>query len=681
MQGLTGDETVLDMTCGSGVFLVGALRRLVALKAGDGPPARAMIRQALQQIHGVDLSPEAVRIAAFSLHLAAWDLDPNPILADDMRCDPFAGANLLVGDAHGVENTPQGKAVLTAKAGLKQFDLIVGNPPWSHQGRSGNRERRARMAGKGRQPRGVSLDFVERAKDFAHAKTRFGMIVSATHFFSRSDSSRTATQKLVESLQPVTLINLANQVDWLFPRAHMPAMALLARHREQDSAHMHIVQAPWSPTGDKSHSLEMTGTDVQTLPLASWRRNPGLMKASFLGKLHDHLLLEHLAETQETLKQRLRALGTKTHLGLTLGNLDSQDAGPLLNLPYLDPKIELRSFAVPDDLPKFEHLKVERPRDRNVYRAPLIIMDKYLKDGAEGPRLRVGLAERDTVFTGRHFGVSFPMRHAEKAPLLAGVLRSSLAAWYFLMTGSSFGLWMGRLLMADVNAMPMPDLASAVGSKAGCDIRRLVRRLQSRTPLPEDWRKLDEAVMDLYGLDGGDRAVVRDGLLRAGWQWQTGRRQSVAPARPEHLQEYAQAFASKIDPWLQAGQKHQLRAEIHASPSRHADPLRLVRFVLEQRAPQPGVKPAPWFAMDQKPPSPAMMVPSNGLTHDALMAAAQRLGVADADENLSRFGELRMTGQDEVVIVKPAARRHWLAVNAFADARAVLEGGFKADVA
>lgn len=75
MDGLTGAETVLDLTCGSGVFLVEALRRLVRLRANGGAPSRELIRSTLHgQIQGIDVSEAAVRVAAFSLYLAALEL-------------------------------------------------------------------------------------------------------------------------------------------------------------------------------------------------------------------------------------------------------------------------------------------------------------------------------------------------------------------------------------------------------------------------------------------------------------------------------------------------------------------------------------------------------------------------------------------------------------------------------
>ena len=660
MEGLDGDESVLDLTCGSGVFLVEAMRRLVALKANGETPTRTMIREVLhKQIHGVDVSGDAIRIAAFSLYLASLELDPNPSLAGGLKFEPLIGRSLLIGDAHDIDSTQAGKVALTSKAGLKQFDVILGNPPWSHPRKGRAKGRQTARQGKAPPPRGASLAFVERAKEFAHEKTRLGVLVSATHFFSRSGTGRTAVQSLAESIAPLTLINLSNHSSWLFPRAKMPAMALIGRNGDQHPERMRTAQVPWSQAGATSHSLNMTGSDVNTLPLSSWRRNPDLMKASFFGKLHDHLLLERLFETQKPLEQRLAAIGSALRMGVTPKGA-VKDSRFLKGLPYLEHG--LQAFAMPGTLPEFNLEKVERVRDREIFRAPLVIAHRHLVNAPEGPRLMAAIAEKDTVFKNDHYGASFPSRHADAAPLLAGILSSSLASWYFLMAGAMFGLWqkVSYVYLGDVNALPAPELESATATKAGMEIICLVERLQNQgmAPQPYDWQTLDDSVLDLYGLDDGDRAVVRDGLFRAGWQWQEGRQASASPAELDHLRSYARFFASKIDPWLHAANERRLRAEIHDSTP--SDPLRLVRFALERRP----------------PPSITHVVRSSQPSYDTLTQISKRMNVP-VDEDLSRFGELRLTDRNEVVIVKPAARRHWLAVNAFADARAVLEDSFK----
>ena len=213
MDGLTGEETVLDLTCGSGVFLVEALRRLVALRFVAGESSRETIRSILhRQIYGVDISEPAVRVAAFSLYLAALELDPDPHPPEALKFEPLIGRTLVIGDAWCVEKTPDGKAVLTSQGSPKVFDLIVGNPPWSYPGQLIRSIRNPKQGSFNvRSPRGTSIEFVHQAMRFASDETRFGLVLRAIQFFSRSETGVAAVRHLIERLSPVTLVNLSYQ--------------------------------------------------------------------------------------------------------------------------------------------------------------------------------------------------------------------------------------------------------------------------------------------------------------------------------------------------------------------------------------------------------------------------------------------------------------------------------------
>ena len=204
MEGLTGEETVLDLTCGSGVFLVEALRRLVNLRSNGDKPSRELIRCTLhQQIYGVDISEAAVHVAAFSLYLAALELDPDPHSPQTLKFEPLIGKTLIVGNAWDVESTAAGKAALTQRGTPRKFDIIVGNPPWSYRGKKTTAARRTRGGRKGgHPPRGESIDFVFRATDFASENTRFGLILSAVQFFSLSKTARLPRVKLSRNYPP-----------------------------------------------------------------------------------------------------------------------------------------------------------------------------------------------------------------------------------------------------------------------------------------------------------------------------------------------------------------------------------------------------------------------------------------------------------------------------------------------
>ena len=657
-DGLTGDETVIDLTCGSGVFLVEAMRRLVGLKAKGGTPTREMVRRTLyEQVYGVDISESAVQVAAFSMYLAALELDPDPKESRSVRFDPLVGRTLLAGDAHAIEHTAEGRHALTTDAGLKKFDVVVGNPLWTYRGRAGTAARRSQRTSLRRSPRGESLDFIDRGSDFAHAKTRFGVLVSASPFFARSGTGMQAVKGIVESFGSVTLVNLSDLSGWLFANANMPAMALIAGRPEQRPGSMELIHVPRSPEGTRSRTIGAVVGDVTPLPVESWRRNRDLLKTGFMGGQHDLLLMDGLRERHESLKKRLSVLGTAMSSGAKRGNRSAK-TGHLQGLPFLAAG-KLGRFALPGDLPDFRWKRAEHPRERDIYRSPIVLVRESIggrEGGLQDGRAVVAVADRDLVYKDAYFGASLHGGAPAVAHLLAGVLGSALASWYFLMAGSSFGIWRRTIRLGDVTALPTPDPEAAMRTDAGARVMRLVRRFHDRPPEDADWRALDEAVFDLYELDQEERIVAADGRVRATWQWKAGWRGADEGAEPRHLEEYARAFLLSMDAWLHAANERRFRAEILDAGS--ASPLRVVRFVLE----------------DHPPPSRVVMRPEVGLG-DLLRDIDARFGVSIARE-LAGARELRIHSRREVVIVKPAARRYWLGVAGLDDARAVLVKSF-----
>ena len=458
-----------------------------------------------------------------------------------------------------------------------------------------------------------------------------------------------AVRDTVEALAPVTLINLSDLSKWLFRKAGMPAVAILARHRAARADWLTLVQARWSPAGEQSRTIEIAPSDLATLPMASWKRHAGLFKASFLGRKPDLLLLDELWEKHEPLERRLSELGVTFTTGLIRGNR-SLDAAFLRRLPLLDGKLKPPFSLFVDQLPKFESTGAERPRQREAYRAPLVLVRQFMHGD---PRPVVRVAEQDVVFTDAWYGASCAGMGSDTAYLVAGILGSALASWHFLMTGSSFGLWVSRLKLKDLVGLPAPALGKNVESKAGRRVAELARTF-GRGPLDADgWNELDDAVFKLYGLGKADRMIVRDGLSRAGWQWETGRERSVAPAGVDELRDYSRAFLGMMDAWLSVSNRRRMRAEIYdVAPDA---PHRVVRFVLENR----------------RGPSVVEIMKPDGPLRAVLARIGERTEVRIAEE-LVGLRELHVHGRDEVSIIKPAARRNWLGVCGLEDADAVV---------
>jgi len=305
-------------------------------------------------------------------------------------------------------------------------------------------------------------------------------------------------------------------------------------------------------------------------------------------------------------------------------------------------------------LPIFNRKRAERPRSRGTYSAPLLVVKEMLN---EGPRVVAAAADRDVVFTNACYGASLPGKDAAVAHLLAAVLSSSLASWFFIMCASEFGIWKRRLLKEDIALLPVPPLSAVVETEAGRQLLAAVNQLETRGVLDAvDFTALDDAVLDLYEVTGSDRLIVASGLARAGCEWKEGRTWYTAPAGIADLLAYGAAFNGVIGAWLSARNERRIRAEVIALP--HWEALRVVRFVLEDK-----------LRSQQK--ADVEVIETDTDLRRVLRQIGDRLNVQVATA-LAGKRELRIHGRDEVWIVKPAARQHWLGINAIEDADSVV---------
>ncbi|MES2938323.1 MAG: BREX-2 system adenine-specific DNA-methyltransferase PglX [Pseudomonadota bacterium] len=144
---------LIDPTCGSGHFLLGAFHRLVAEWARNEPGRNPtdVAQKSLDAVAGVDLNPFAVAIARFRLLLAALQVSRVQRLANalDFKMNVAIGDSLLHGTRFGMTETEHlfDAAETHRETGLKhayasedldaiqrilgrQYHAVVGNPPY-----------------------------------------------------------------------------------------------------------------------------------------------------------------------------------------------------------------------------------------------------------------------------------------------------------------------------------------------------------------------------------------------------------------------------------------------------------------------------------------------------------------------------------------------------------------------
>jgi hypothetical protein len=122
----------IDPTCGSGHFVLGGFRRLLALWEKERPDLSGKERavKALDGVFGVDINPFAVAIARFRLLLAAWRYCG----VKRLRSAPDFKVNLAVGDSllHGARFDAEGNPYTIDREGLFGGDELVFKDETAH---------------------------------------------------------------------------------------------------------------------------------------------------------------------------------------------------------------------------------------------------------------------------------------------------------------------------------------------------------------------------------------------------------------------------------------------------------------------------------------------------------------------------------------------------------------------
>ena len=240
------DTTLIDPTCGSGHFLLGAFERLFEhrLRQTPGLDVRQAAQRALDAVFGADINPYAVAIARMRLTLAFLEKAgiqklkdaPAPqlhlVVADSLRYNPqhaqlamehhaTQDAKAWVGDAFPLEDDMAARDVL-----LHQYAAVVGNPPYITEKDPAKRETYRAMyprsaAGK----YALSAPFCERFFQLARDRGYVGQI-TANSFMKREFG-----EALIEEyLKDVNLERIINTSGAYIPGHGTPTVLLFGTH-------------------------------------------------------------------------------------------------------------------------------------------------------------------------------------------------------------------------------------------------------------------------------------------------------------------------------------------------------------------------------------------------------------------------------------------------------------------
>ncbi|MER9618658.1 N-6 DNA methylase [Mesorhizobium sp. M0207] len=658
MADLPGTAKVLDPACGSGVFLVEAMRRLVWLRTREEPNSRRLVRDVLHnQIFGVDINAGALQVAAFSLYLAALELDPD-LQEEDLswlKFDHLIGRNLINASFFEVKGL-----------GEHHFDVVVGNPPWTYGGAAAARERPGQSSFV--QPRrSPDWSFLWHARQIAAPGARMALLMKATPFFSKERLAVEARRLLLSSFGDVTLINLSHlRGEGLFPalaattdgpRKGNAGPALLFRGTSKPASNNETIttaNVPWTPNFRRHGVLGLSIDDFCQHRAAAVAADPVLFKAAVFCNDREYEVMEWFQTTPRLtrLGQWTAANGIGMEQGLQIGGGDEGNTSTLVGLPFLDAGA-YRPIKLAPSAPLFTLKQAHRPRERRIYRAPLVICpEAAFARAIQKGRYSAAVAHNDLVYTDSFVGISFAGRDRLLAEALALILNSKVTAFLLTFGGSNIGLKQPKIEKIDLETLAIPNLSGLPRDqlhRMGAIFRSLTGR--HNDPMLD---AADEAVMDAYGLYSHDRRVVDGTLARSRPVLLDSREERQIEASEVSL-HLLQEYGSEIAHWLDTALRETSSARTVVSRGvRVSRDVVALRLVLESGP----VRPLGHFTIAEP---------------DLFEVQLFGEGLAGPATRRCRTGRsMRVYADDAIYIVKPNERRHWTISDAQSDLRKIL---------
>ena len=744
-------------TLRSGIFLVEAYRRIIRYNEKEHGELDALrLRTILRnQIAGIEVNEEAVRIAAFSLYLALLHYQkprsireqvkmanrkrplPNiifnsqAVLDDDLYFPVLYHANSFdlfqaeiqeVKDRLEQTEKAQDRKRLVELIDISSplplqrnsFDIVVGNPPWGYEKKpknnSGNKppeqlELEDMLFKAQRQvllwckvndwspgDRELSQAFIARSLSFLKSDGECGLLISAGVLLK----SGTPTVKLRDRWLNETIIDKVVNFSHVRRLFFADAVSYFAyvQYRLGTPTFEHVFQY-WSAKRDEvvenTRSVVLNNSDIHRVRQLELIESPYLWKTYWWGNHHDACLIQKLKRNETLGKLFEKNKWPEPRRGFK--NVESNSQGK--------PSGRLREYR---ELPLSgmqRYGSVEKALKNSV---PERVQDTGNLENYSGRRLLVlqGIMQRNNTngrIVARMDGIPFCFQSSiygfniTKAPewqqkVLIGILWSSLARYYFFMTGSAWGAFGDKIYLHEVKGLPIRFPTDIKLRKRITDIVDRLREMEieiepspkpqlplfknqtisgksQQKPLSYWENELDNAVYDLYQLTEHEHALVFD-LCQTELEffyrtqksaanarvnpllWTTGKIGDLEsePSKRDGLQGYLYVFCKM---WNEELVDLNCELQWHILPADNSNMLGVVFSIIKKNS---TVRPVSisWNALLDKLES-----------SDLVERVSQKVYVE---------GLIRTPVDSEIVVIKSNKRRLWTRSRAYEDAEA-----------
>ena len=498
------DLKVLDPACGSGIFLVKAFQRLIyrweIAHDAQRIPAHVLRTLLENNIFGVDIDKEAVRVASFSLYLTMLDsIDPLEYWKNAFLFPRLRSQRLIHSDFF-AEN----KIGFRSNLDSNTYDLIVGNAPWgknttTEQAKSW--QKRKENKGKWKTSYGnIGPLFLPKAAILTKPNGRISMMQPVlAMLFYQDAKARKFRAGLLSEFKVEEVVNLSSLRFGLFKTAISPACIItLCKTPSNGDAFAYICPKPIR-TNEGDYRLIIESYDVSFIYPEEVLNYPLIWATFMWGGSRDFMLMKQLCQLQSIAKLTRKEEAVYSQ-GINRGNRQDFNNNLLERKLFEEEDFPSESFLHIDIDPLLKNQDPYAQRsgkdNPQAFDYPQLIIKQSWQ--IEQQRFRAVLTESKVgyhegiVCSGSYVSVHIPEENISLLEAACLSYNSTIAAYYLLLSSGSFASYIPKVNVGDLMQVPIPSISTEV-----------IGRIKT-------YEDIDHHIYNALAIKDSDRILVED---------------------------------------------------------------------------------------------------------------------------------------------------------------------------
>lgn len=441
----------LDPSCGSGIFLVETLRRIVERykELNNNKITKRVLKQlAEDNIFGIDKDKNAINVAIFSVYLSLLDYqEPKDI-------ETFKFPHLIKNGNFHIADFFDTSSEYNKSFNKINFTFIIGNPPWKRGASEDNlflkyiEERKQKEKKEETEicisNKEIAQAFLLRSSDFSGEKTKCALIINSKTLYNLN--AKKFRKYFLYNFFIDKVFELAPVRKEVFDKSNdkaiAPAAIVFFRYSYgKNTASNELTHLCLKP--NRLFSLfkifVLQRPDIKSVLQKRLMKNDWLWKVLVYGNYLDFNFIKRLKKGYKSIADIVVDKGNLLGgQGVMVGGGDENDATHLIGLPLLNTRKDVKQFYVNSNLHNKWSLELaHRPKDKKLFTAPVLIIKGGINNQFESIS---AISYVDSVFKSSLTGIKLGSKDLSILRILSGLLNSELFSYNILNTGSSAGI-------------------------------------------------------------------------------------------------------------------------------------------------------------------------------------------------------------------------------------------------